>query len=99
VALKPEWAANTMTALRYPQGVNGAEFLPRVAKAGAYLAGGLHPAIKNEYFRIGHMGAANIGDVLATIGAIETALKQCSYPFEAGVGVAAANKAYIQAGV
>jgi alanine-glyoxylate transaminase / serine-glyoxylate transaminase / serine-pyruvate transaminase len=99
VALKPEWAANTMTALRYPQGVNGAEFLPRVAKAGAYLAGGLHPAIKNEYFRIGHMGAANIGDVLATIGAIETALMQCGYPFEAGVGVAAANKAYMQAGI
>ncbi len=99
VALKPEWAANTMTALRYPQGVNGADFLPRVAKAGAYLAGGLHPAIKNEYFRIGHMGATKIGDVLATVGAIETALMQCGYHFEAGVGVSAASKAYMQAGV
>jgi alanine-glyoxylate transaminase/serine-glyoxylate transaminase/serine-pyruvate transaminase len=96
VVLKPEWAANTMTAFRYPQGVNGADFLPRVAKAGVFLAGGLHPAIKNEYFRIGHMGATKIGDVLATVGAIETALMQCGYRFEAGVGVSAANKAYMQ---
>lgn len=98
VPLKPEWAANTMTALRYPQGVSGADFLPRAAKAGVYLAGGLHPAIKNEYFRIGHMGATKIGDVLATIGAIETALMQCGYHFEAGIGVSAANKATMQAG-
>lgn len=92
VALKPEWAANTMTALRYPQGVTGGDFLPRVAKAGAYLAGGLHPAIKNEYFRIGHMGATKLGDVLATLGAIEVALSQCDYYFELGAGVSAASK-------
>lgn len=91
IALKPEWAANTMTALRYPEGISGADFLPRVARAGAYLAGGLHPAIKNEYFRIGHMGAAKIGDVLATIGAVEVALAQCDYRFELGAGVAAAQ--------
>ncbi|MBN1536657.1 MAG: alanine--glyoxylate aminotransferase family protein [Anaerolineales bacterium] len=93
VAIKPEWAANTMTALRYPPGITGAEFLPRVAKAGAYLAGGLHPDIKNEYFRIGHMGATKIGDVLATVGAIEFALIQCDYRFESGSGVSAASKA------
>ncbi len=96
VPLKPEWAANTMTALRYPQGINGADFLPRVAKAGAYLAGGLHPAIKNEYFRIGHMGATKIGDVLATIGAVEVALLQCDYQFEVGTGVSAASKAFLR---
>jgi alanine-glyoxylate transaminase/serine-glyoxylate transaminase/serine-pyruvate transaminase len=82
-----------MTALRFPAGVNGPDFLPKVAQAGAYLAGGLHPAIRNEYFRIGHMGAANLGDVLTTIGAMETALRQCNYRFESGVGVAAAMKA------
>ena len=95
VPQKPEWAANTMTALRYPAGVDGGEFLMRAAKAGVYLAGGLHPAIKNEYFRIGHMGATKIGDVLATIGAVEVALVQSDYRIELGSGVSAAQKAFL----
>lgn len=86
-----EVAANTMTAPRFPQGVSGADFLARVGKAGVTLAGGLHPAIRAEYFRIGHMGAASLGDILATIGAIETALAGCGYAFQHGAGVAAAS--------
>jgi aspartate aminotransferase-like enzyme len=43
------------------------------------------------------MGPTNIGDVLATIGAIETALKQCGYAFTSGAGVAAAQAAYQRA--
>ena len=89
VPLTPESAANTMTAPRYPQGVTGAELLPRVKAAGAILAGGLHPDIKNEYFRIGHMGPTNMGDLLATIGAVETGLAQTGFKFEPGVAVAA----------
>ena len=61
------------------------------------LAGGLHPVNKAEYFRIGHMGPTNIGDMLATIGAIETALAQCGYGFTSGAGVAAAMSAYQKA--
>ena len=90
VPLRPEAAANTMTAPRFPEGVNGPEFLARVGKAGVTLAGGLHPAIRAEYFRIGHMGAASMGDVLAVIGAIETALEQSGYKFSSGAGLSAA---------
>jgi alanine-glyoxylate transaminase/serine-glyoxylate transaminase/serine-pyruvate transaminase len=94
VPLQPEVAAHTMTAPRYPAGVSGAELLPRIKEAGAVLAGGLHPAIKAEYFRIGHMGACNQGDLLATIGAVEAGLAACGYEFEAGAGVAAAAAAF-----
>jgi alanine-glyoxylate transaminase/serine-glyoxylate transaminase/serine-pyruvate transaminase len=97
VPLKEEFAAHTLSAPRYPKGVTQADLLPKVQKAGATLAGGLHPAIRAEYFRIGHMGPTNIGDVLATIGAIETALRQCGYAFTSGAGVAAAQAAYQQA--
>lgn len=90
VPVSPEVAANTMTAPRFPQGIHGPDFLAQVGKAGVILAGGLHPAIRAEYFRIGHMGAANQGDILATIGAIETALAGCGYAFKHGDGVAAA---------
>jgi alanine-glyoxylate transaminase/serine-glyoxylate transaminase/serine-pyruvate transaminase len=90
VPLQPEYAARTMTAPRYPAGIGGADLLPRIAKAGAVVAGGLHPEIKAEYFRIGHMGATRIGDLLATVGAVEAGLAACGYRFERGAGVAAA---------
>jgi alanine-glyoxylate transaminase / serine-glyoxylate transaminase / serine-pyruvate transaminase len=94
VPLGPDFAAHTMTAPRYPAGVAGTALLPRVAKAGAILAGGLLPPIKTEYFRIGHMGSTNMGDLLATIGAVETALAECGYGFSLGAGLTAAQTAY-----
>ncbi len=94
VPVSPDMAANTMTAPRFPQGINGPDFLARVGKAGVILAGGLHPAIRAEYFRIGHMGTASQGDILATIGAIETALAGCGYAFKHGEGVAAAASCF-----
>jgi alanine-glyoxylate transaminase/serine-glyoxylate transaminase/serine-pyruvate transaminase len=97
VPLASEYAANTMTAPRYPAGVGAGDLLPRVKAAGAVLAGGLHPEIRAEYFRIGHMGPTNLGDLLATIGALEVGLAGCGYAFERGLGVAAALSAY-QAG-
>jgi alanine-glyoxylate transaminase / serine-glyoxylate transaminase / serine-pyruvate transaminase len=83
-------AATTMTAPRFPEGVTGDDLLPRINAAGVILAGGLHPEIKTEYFRIGHMGSVSQGDLLATIGAIETGLTGCGYDFAKGAGVAAA---------
>ncbi len=93
VPLSPAVAANTMTAPRFPAGVTKQDLLPRVKAAGVVLAGGLHPDIKSEYFRIGHMGVVKQGDLLATIGAIETGLAGCGYDLEKGVGVAAAMAA------
>lgn len=87
-------AAHTMTAPRFPTGVIGTVLLPHISKTGVTLAGGLHPDIKNEYFRIGHMGAVTSGDVLATLGAIETGLAACGYKFQPGVGLAAAQKVF-----
>jgi alanine-glyoxylate transaminase/serine-glyoxylate transaminase/serine-pyruvate transaminase len=89
VPVRPEVAAHTMTAPRYPKNVSGPDFQSYVSEAGITLAGGLLPSIRTEYFRIGHMGAVNLGDVLATVGAIEIALDRCSYEFAAGSGLAA----------
>jgi alanine-glyoxylate transaminase/serine-glyoxylate transaminase/serine-pyruvate transaminase len=94
VPTAPEFAAHTMTAPRYPQGVNGADLLPAIQAAGVTVAGGLHPAIRSEYFRIGHMGPTSAGDLLATLGAVEAGLRQCGYKFEWGAGIAAAQAAY-----
>jgi alanine-glyoxylate transaminase / serine-glyoxylate transaminase / serine-pyruvate transaminase len=85
-------AASTLSAPCFPEGVSGADLLPKIAAAGVILAGGLHPKNKGEYFRIGHMGASQAGDILAVIGAVETALRACGYKFEAGIGLAAAQE-------
>jgi alanine-glyoxylate transaminase/serine-glyoxylate transaminase/serine-pyruvate transaminase len=93
VPTQAELAAHTLTAPRYPSGVDGADFLGRVLQSGVTLAGGLYPSIRTEYFRIGHMGAVTLSDVLATISAIESALAGCGYKITQGSGVAAAQAA------
>ena len=93
VPLRAEFAAHTLTAPRYPIGVNGADFLQQVIQAGVTLAGGLLPSIRNEYFRIGHMGAVTLGDVVATLAAIESALASSGYEFTPNIGVEAAQAA------
>ncbi len=86
-----EHAASTLTAPRYPRGVNGPDLLAKIREVGVILAGGLHPEIRSEYFRIGHMGATRPGDVLACVGAIEAGLRACGYDFKLGSGVTAAQ--------
>jgi alanine-glyoxylate transaminase/serine-glyoxylate transaminase/serine-pyruvate transaminase len=88
--VSPDKLAATLTAPYYPQGVDQT-LLGYINAAGVILAGGLHPAIKGQYFRVGHMGAVDESDILATIGAIEQGLAQAGYKFEAGVGLAAAQ--------
>jgi len=57
VPARAQNAASTLSALRFPAGVD-ASLVARVAERGVYVASGLHPAIRSEYFRIGHMGYA-----------------------------------------
>ena len=91
VPVSPDKTATTLTAPYYPDGVD-AKFLGYVNEAGAILAGGLHPAIRARYFRIGHMGAVSPSDILATVGAIEAGLSRAGYRrFEAGAGLEAAQ--------
>lgn len=92
VPLRPDVTATTLTAPYYPDGVD-ASVLQLISQAGAILAGGLHPAIKAQYFRIGHMGAVTASDILTTVGAIEQGLAKSGYRFELGVGLAAAQRA------
>jgi alanine-glyoxylate transaminase/serine-glyoxylate transaminase/serine-pyruvate transaminase len=85
-------SANTLSAPYYPTGINGGQLLSEISNQGVILAGGLLSELKTGYFRVGHMGSINQGDVLSTIGAIELALKQCGYEFEIGSGLNAALK-------
>ena len=89
---RPAVAAHTLSAPYFPAGVDGAALLAKINAAGVILAGGLHPAMRGRYFRIGHMGAVSGADILATVRALEEGLRGVGYGFEAGSGVAAAER-------
>jgi alanine-glyoxylate transaminase/serine-glyoxylate transaminase/serine-pyruvate transaminase len=95
VPVRPELAASTLTAPYYPDGVDKA-LLGHIKEAGVIVAGGLYAEIRDRYFRVGHMGAVNESDILATVGAIEKALTQAGYGFDLGVGLAAAQSVLVE---
>lgn len=96
VPLRPDLAANTMTALYYPETIKPADLLVGIREKGVVLAGGLHPEIKNYYFRIGHMGVIDLGDMMTTISAIEAGLWKSGYSYEAGSGLNAAMQNFLK---
>lgn len=79
-------SANTLTAPLYPNQIVPSALLQAINQEGIILAGGLLAGYKDKYFRIGHMGSVNKSDLLATIGAIETGLKNNGHIFELGCG-------------
>jgi alanine-glyoxylate transaminase/serine-glyoxylate transaminase/serine-pyruvate transaminase len=90
VPVRAELQADTLSGLYYPDGT-GAELLGLINEGGVIVAGGLHPAIKARYFRVGHMGAVTEADIVATVSAIERALCRTGATIEPGAGVAAAT--------
>ncbi len=92
VHVRAEVAATTMSALYYPDGID-AKWLAKVRERGVVLAGGLHPAIRDKYFRVGHMGVVSHADIAATLSAIEGALLASGHEFDEGAGLAALEKA------
>jgi alanine-glyoxylate transaminase/serine-glyoxylate transaminase/serine-pyruvate transaminase len=77
VPVRGELEAVTLSALRYPPGFD-AGLVRSIAAHGVLVAGGLHPQIRDRYFRVGHMGyAATESDMLrATVLAVGTALRE-----------------------
>jgi alanine-glyoxylate transaminase/serine-glyoxylate transaminase/serine-pyruvate transaminase len=79
-----EIAANTLTAVYYPEGIDGAALSSKMVDSNVIIAGGLLPEIKTTYFRIGHMGSVSPNDLLAVLGALERALSELGQPLEVG---------------
>ncbi len=92
VPVRPDLYANTLSAMYYPEGIS-ASLVGAIGEAGVIVAGGLHPEIRARYFRVGHMGAVTESDILATVGAIESALGKQGHRFMPGAGLTAAISA------
>ncbi len=77
VPVRKSLASNALSALRFPEGVD-ASLIGRILVHGVIVAGGLHPAIRTRYFRVGHMGyAAERPEMLQrTVEAIAASLQE-----------------------
>ncbi len=91
--------ANVVTAIRVPDGVDGAK-VPKLmrGKYGITIAGG-QSGLKGKIVRIAHCGYFGAFDVLTTVSGLEMTLSELGHDFELGAGVAAAQRVFLEAGV
>lgn len=93
-AVAPEWYSDTVSAVRVPEGVDGAE----VCRIGYHryrtsFGGGLG-RLAGEVFRIGHLGDLNEVSCLTALAAAEMALADAGADIQLGAGVAGAQAYY-----
>lgn len=90
--LMAEDPTDGLTVAYVPEGIDGGEILSRLEKGyGVRIAGG-QDVLKGKIIRVAHMGYMDMFDVLTAVSAIEMVLLELGHKFEAGAGVAAAQK-------
>jgi len=90
----PSTASNTITAVRMPEGVDSNELLKHARERYALSLGGGIGQLNGQAFRIGHLGALNELEVLATIGGTELAFADLGVGIEMGSGLLAAQRVF-----
>ncbi len=83
----PAYASNTVTAIRYPPGIDDAKFRKALREEHRTIVAGGQGHLKGKIFRIGHMGICSFEDLEAGFRAIEATLAAMGHPFDQGVGV------------
>lgn len=81
------YASDTVTGIRYPQGVDDGQFRAALRERHNVIVSGGQGEAKGSIFRIGHMGIASPSDVLAGIAAIEKEMHRLGKVRELGPGV------------
>jgi aspartate aminotransferase-like enzyme len=91
--------ANVVTAIRLPDGIDGAR-VPKTMrdKYGITIAGG-QGHLKGRIARIAHCGYYGAFDIVTTLAAFEMTLRELGAEVELGAGVAAAQRVFLEAGV
>lgn len=83
VAQTEEGAANGMTAVWLPEGVEVSGLVPVLAGKGVQIAGGILQGLAGKYFRIGHMGISVMDDdrqhIQKVKNALSTSLNELGY--------------------
>jgi aspartate aminotransferase-like enzyme len=88
----------TVVAIRIPDGIDGDAIRKSLRESRGVVIGGGQQALKGKIIRIGTMGDLTQTDVLGALGALEIALLEAGVPIQAGSGVQAALKVFLEAG-
>jgi alanine-glyoxylate transaminase/serine-glyoxylate transaminase/serine-pyruvate transaminase len=94
---RPERLSNSLTAVVVPDGVSSNDVIRRARERFDLSLGVGLGRINGRVFRIGHLGALNELEVLATIAGTELALVGCGVPIELGAGVTASQQLFARA--
>lgn len=96
--LSPSAASDAVTAVKVPEGIDGAKLVKTMRdEYGVAVAGG-QAALKGKIFRIASMGYMNQFDIIVSISCLETVLSKMGYSFKLGAGVGAAQKVFLERG-
>jgi aspartate aminotransferase-like enzyme len=87
-------ASNAVTAVRRPEGIEVAALRKLMLQKYAVVLAGGQGALRNDIFRIGHLGLVSETDILACLGALGMALQELGWECDAAAGVAAAQKVF-----
>jgi alanine-glyoxylate transaminase/serine-glyoxylate transaminase/serine-pyruvate transaminase len=85
-----QFLADTLSVVKYPQGVEDKSFRSAYYENGIVVAGGLGETA-GKVFRMGHMGNLSVSQVYFALGALEKTLSTLGYKFEEGSGLQAAK--------
>ncbi len=88
-----EKPVDTVTAVKVPQGIDGAALVKTMRDKRRVIIAGGQAHLKGKIFRIAHLGYMNEFDVLTALSALEMTLGELGYKVELGKGVKAAEEA------
>ncbi len=88
----PAFASDTVTAAWVPDGLDWKAFNGEVKARQVILAGG-QGKLKGRIFRVGHLGAVTLDDILGLMAVLEEVSRAFGRPVEGGAAVAAAQRA------
>ena len=92
---EPDAYSDSLTAVVMPEGLDSNVVIARARDRFDLALGVGLSKLRGRVFRIGHLGALGELEVLATLGGVEMALRECGHAVTAGAGVAAAEERFL----
>jgi aspartate aminotransferase-like enzyme len=80
--------SNTVSGVMV-DGISIPDFLQRCMKKGVEFGAGVHPSVRNRYFRVGHMGWVQPAHIITALNAIESSLEEMGKNVDRGSALAA----------
>ncbi len=87
---REEYRSNTVTGLKLKNS-SQKDVIGNSLKLGIEFGSGVHPGVKPDYIRIGHMGWVEQHHIIRALSVLERALKAAGETINVGAGVKAAQ--------